>query len=153
MKAMPENNNENNTTKLSKKYLIIYSATLFSIAFLLILLSYLAQLRTQEQLKENINTANTLTGRISVILQENNELKQQIEALCEIANEKELLEGQLAQKETSAENINKLIEVQNLYRQKKYKDAKAALSLVVPDTLSGSSQVLYNDLTKLLKKY
>lgn len=151
--SISEKINEKNNGKLSKKYLIIYSATLFSIAFLLILLSYFAQLRTQEQLKENIDTANTLTSRISTIVEENDNLKKQVEDLTAIANEKEILEGQLQEKVSSSENIGKLIEAGNLYRQRKYKDAKAALLLVVPDTLTGSSQVMYNDLTKLLKKY
>lgn len=149
--------------KISTKYLWLYTITLFTIAFLLVLVTSIQQEKANESIAyyEDQLTAQKVFSEgvqksLSNITQENEYLKEQLK------KEKEgrvLLETQMTQKEgeigqylMKVQNQDKLIEAYSLYLQKKYKETRALLESIDPAHLSEEENAQKDALYQKVKK-
>jgi len=133
--------------KFSTKYLWLYTIALFTLAFILVLVSSIQQEKAntslayyEDQLTAQKVFSEGVQKSLSNITQENDYLKEQLKKEKE---SKQLLETELQQKESElgrylmkAENQKKLLEAYSLYLQKKYKETKAMLETIVSDQLT-----------------
>ncbi len=147
--------------KGSTKYLWVYTILLFSIAFILILVSAFMQQRAQKDIEYYKNELQSqkvfsqgVQNTLSNLTEENEYLKSEIEKEKEKLQEAEdriLTAEEEGSRAVSA--LDFLIQSQNLYDVRNYESAKAVLNLIDYDNLTIDAQTLYNKLAEKLRHY
>lgn len=149
--------------KLSTKYLWLYSIALFTIAFVLILVSSIQQEKAnaslayyEDQLIAQKVFSEGVQKSLSNITQENDYLKEQLgkekEKRALLETELTQKEGQIGQYMLKSESQGKLIEANSLYLQKKYKETRALLETIdssqLTDAEAQQKDLLYQKVKK-----
>ncbi len=134
---------------------------LFSIAFILILVSAFMQQRAQKDIEYYKNELQSqkvfsqgVQNTLSNLTEENEYLKSEIEKEKEKLQEAEdriLTAEEEGSRAVSA--LDFLIQSQNLYDVRNYESAKAVLNLIDYDNLTIDAQTLYNKLAEKLSHY
>ena len=154
--------------RLSRKYLWVYIICLFTVAFLLILLSSLAQQKAYEasSFKEQFQAQQVFSEGVqktlSNLTEENDWLKSEEESdranikqlileKMDLDKQNSVIEQQLSNANGQIDTLDMLIQIQNLVNLKKTKDAKLLLAQIDPSKLSADAKVLFDGLTKKLK--
>lgn len=115
-----------------------YLVILFAAAFLLMLLSYFMQQRTNQEAMEGLKESVTTMTSVQDLIAENNALEQQVQALedqlsgiqsalAEAQQQAGELQGRLMEDRETIYAMDKLLELQGLYEAKQYKAARALL--------------------------
>ena len=127
-----ENKNENKNIKS----LFLYTALIFLVALLMIILSFFGQ-NHADKLKETEQRAQTITERASALSDENLRLTSKI---TELEGEKEALLKDLSEKTVILENLtiqksneDKVMEAYVAYNQRRYSKAGEIIKEVNPD--------------------
>ena len=149
--------------------LLRYMAVLFGVAFLLVLLSFLIQIRDSRETISDLNKSNASALQNAVQLQEQNQTlsnaKKELETqLEEQSQEMEDLEEQLADAEDEAEenalradeenrmrlSYEQLLAALELYNQENYEDCLAILEEEIPaedaEIFAPAAKTLYDQL-------
>lgn len=145
-----ENKNENKNIKS----LFLYTALIFLVALLMIILSFFGQ-NHADKLKETEQRAQTITERASALSDENLRLTSKI---TELEGEKEALLKDLSEKTALLENItiqksneDKVMEAYVAYNQRRYSKAGEIIKEVNPDALGANAKELYDRIAQKLK--
>ena len=118
---------------------LLYLVILFAIAFLLMLMAYFMQQRTNEQTQSDLNeqtqSYQSAVATLDSILAENEELKEQVEALQKAQDEssdqnQQLTETQdaLTQSEAQLDAVTKLNQIRGLYNSGEYSQCRTLLA-------------------------
>ena len=145
-----ENKNENKNIKS----LFLYTALIFLVALLMIILSFFGQ-NHADKLKETEQRAQTITERASALSDENLRLTSKI---TELEGEKEALLKDLSEKTVILENLtiqksneDKVMEAYVAYNQRRYSKAGEIIKEVNPDALGANAKELYDRIAQKLK--
>lgn len=118
---LKSNNNKNN----NRKFLSFYIIGLFSLAIVIILLSYLTQVRAKETINEQISVLQGTERKVSEL---QTQLQTQTERLNKLSKELELANTTVLESEKTKllnEELLKFIKVYELVDNKKMQEAKA----------------------------
>ena len=144
---------KNKETKNSKS-LFLYTALIFLVALLMIILSFFGQ-NHADKLKETEQRAQTITERASALSDENLRLTGRI---SELEAEKEALTKDLSDKTAQLENItiqqsneNKVMEAYVAYNERRYAKAVETIKEVNPDALGENAKALYEKIAQKIK--
>lgn len=117
---LKSNNNKNN----NRKFLSFYIIGLFSLAIVIILLSYLTQVRAKETINEQISVLQGTERKVSEL---QTQLQTQTERLNKLSKELELANTSILESEKTKllnEELLKFIKVYELIDNKKMQEAK-----------------------------
>ncbi len=142
------------TENKSNKSLFMYTALIFLVALLMIVVSFFGQSHL-ESIRETEQKAKNLTEKTSMLSDQNLYLTDQVAALTKTIEEKDAL---LASTQTSLdetalreENLNNTVAAYIKMKEKKKTKAEEYISLVNPDLLSYDGKWLYNEVIKYIK--
>lgn len=145
-----ETKNENRNAKS----LFLYTALIFLVALLMIILSFFGQ-NHADKLKETEQRAQTITERASALSDENLRLTRKI---TELEAEKEALSKDLSDKTAQLENLtiqktneDKVMEAYVAYNQRRYAKAVETIKEVNPDALGENARALYEKIAQKVK--
>ena len=143
---------ENNKDTKNAKSLFLYTALIFLVALLMIILSFFGQ-NHADKLKETEQRAKTITEKASALSDENLRLTGKI---TELENEKNVLVADLGVKTAELENITikvaseeKVMEAFIAYSERRYTKAVQIVEEVNPDALGEKAKIMYN---KIMQK-
>ena len=132
-----------------------YLAVLFAIAFLLLLLAYFQQQRTNSEAISGLQESVSAVGTLDNLMKDNEALRTQVDTL-EKERDQALTDAQTAQaaaadaaKQTAA--LNQLNELRGLYNQQHFKAARALLATwesAAPGALEQTLTGISNGLTQ-----
>lgn len=145
---------ENNKETKNAKSLFLYTALIFLVALLMIILSFFGQ-NHADKLKETEQRAQTITERASALSDENLRLTGKI---AELETEKEALMKDLSDKTVELENItiqqsneDKVMEAYVAYNERRYAKAVETIKEVNRDALGENGKALYDKIAQKLK--
>lgn len=145
---------ENNKETKNAKSLFLYTALIFLVALLMIILSFFGQ-NHADKLKETEQRAQTITERASALSDENLRLTGRI---TELEAEKEALAKDLNDKTIALENItiqqsneDKVMEAFVAYNERRYAKAVETIKEVNPDALGENAKALYEKIAQKIK--
>lgn len=149
-------------TKQKNNSLFLYTALIFIVAIIMIIISFFGQSNIQKnQPAQSQETLNSITEKASqlsednrllmdenkTLLEENRNLRTEISELTE-KNELSFEEKELLQKQI--DNDNALFEIHSFMYEGYYKKARELLSEVVVEDLTPEQKKFYNILSKKL---
>lgn len=136
------------------KSLFLYTALIFLVALLMIIISFFGQ-NHADKLKETEQRAKTITEKASALSDENLRLTERI---AEYEQKNGELQAELEKIKSDMETINiqisnesKVIEACNDFFAKRYSSASAILDEVNPDALTPQVKKLYDTITAKVK--
>ena len=145
---------ENKNETKNAKSLFLYTALIFLVALLMIILSFFGQ-NHADKLKETEQRAQTITERASALSDENLRLTGRI---TELENEKTALSTELSNKIAEMENItiqknneDKVIEAFLDYSERRYAKAVEKIKEVNPDAIGANVKVMYDKIMQKVK--
>ena len=144
--------------KKNTKSLVLYTALIFLVAILMIVISYFSTRNQTEQTNEYIgeNSEGSISEKVADLSEENMVLLNTIDSLNgqnqELLKSKEELNSTITNQNTVIQNIKLLIVVQNQINEKSYSDAYENFKLIDAQVLDEDQTKLYNNLNKILNK-
>ncbi len=145
---------ENKNETKNAKSLFLYTALIFLVALLMIILSFFGQ-NHADKLKETEQRAQTITERASALSDENLRLTSRI---TELENEKTALSTELSNKLAELENItiqktneDKVIEAFVAYSERRYAKAVEIINDVNPDAIGEPVKIMYDKIMQKAK--
>ncbi len=142
------------TENKSNKSLFLYTALIFLVALLMIVVSFFGQSHL-ESIRETEQKAKNLTEKTSMLSDQNLYLTEQVSVLTKQLEEKDalLLTSQTAIDEAKLreENINNTLVAYTKMKEKKKAEAKEYISLVNPELLSSDAKWFYDEVIKYTK--
>ena len=145
--------------KKKDKSLVGYTALIFVVAILMIVLSFLSQLNLSKQ--QNAYTgiegdASSITDKVSQLSDENMVLFETIRSLNkkldEYTKEIENMEAETKELNSILENNKLLIQIQNYINFKQYDEAKELMAKLNFEIMSDEDTKMYSSLKKVLDK-
>jgi uncharacterized protein HemX len=150
----------NEKSKNENKSLFLYTALIFIVAIIIIIVAFFGQenlARSQPELSSETpapGTTETITQKAALISEQNAVLIKQNETLNQLNNElssdKSDLEAQIAELQINNSNGNILCTIYQYICDDKLDDAREALSTINQDSLTDAQTIIYNNLTKIL---
>ena len=145
-----ETKNENRNAKS----LFLYTALIFLVALLMIVVSFFGQSHL-ESIKETEQKAKNLTEKTSMLSDQNLYLTEQVSSLTKTLEEKDTLllstESRLQEVTLREESLNNTLAAYIKMKEKKKAKAKEYISLVNPELLSHDGKWLYDEVIKYTK--
>jgi len=133
--------------KKNNSALFLYTALIFLVALLMIVLSFFGQSH-MENTNEKLQEAKTITERASVLSEENLAFREQI---LELQEKSELYEQEISGKQSEIDSLKGQIEVYNsvlaaseLCNVENYELAAAVIAPVNGEALTGDLKLLYD---------
>lgn len=132
--------------KKNNNSLFLYTALIFLVALLMIVISFFGQSHL-EGIKATEQKAKTITERASMLSDENLHLTEQVSSLNETIEEKDdMLQKQQETIDLQAienTNLNSLVTAYKKLAERKRTEAKEIIETVNPDALSEDAKYLY----------
>ena len=142
------------TESKSNKSLFMYTALIFLVALLMIVVSFFGQSHL-ESIRETEQKAKNLTEKTSMLSDQNLYLTEQVATLTKTIEEKDALlvsaKASLDETALREENLNNTVAAYIKMKEKKKSKAEEYISLVNPDLLSHDGKWLYNEVIKYIK--
>lgn len=151
------------TNKNSNKSMFLYTALIFFVAIILIIISFFGQTNlekkqpsaeTQNQTSSTEDIGSGITQKASVLSQDNVDLINENKSLKEeLQSEKELVSSLQDENEIlkiNISNYNLLTNVYQYVQSQKIDDAKEILSIINYDGLTEEQKVIYDNLKNIL---
>lgn len=149
---MSEHKNEN-------KSLFLYTALIFVVAILIIIVAFFSQINVEnsqpELPEETANPINEgISQKASVLSEQNALLITQNETLTalnkELSNDKQALEEKNTELSINYSNGNIFCSIYQYIYDNNFDDAREALSMINIDSLTDAQKIIYNNLKKIL---
>ena len=129
------------TDKKNPSSLFLYTALIFLVALIMIILSFFGQ-GERESMQQQ---AKSLTEKATTISEQNYLLTEKVSAL---ENDLAVKDSQINQLTKESENIKILIKTNQLLNDKSFEEAEIAINNVDSSLLTDESLILYNQLTE-----
>ena len=150
---------QNNKNNSGNKSLFLYTALIFVAAILIIVVAFFGQkniINSQTELPAQTAepSGDGITQKAAMISELNSTLTKQNESLTtlneELTNDKKELEQRISELEINYTNGNIFCTIYQYIHDKNFDDAKEALSMINPDSLTDAQKIIYNNIKKIL---
>ena len=135
-----------NNDKQTNKSLFLYTALIFLVALVMIIISFFGQTHL-ESTEETKQKAQSITERASVLSEENLHLTEQVSNMQETIEQAEidikLKDEQIQTLTSQSYSYKKLLSAYVLYQQEKYDEAKIMVSDIDPSVLEEDGTNIY----------
>lgn len=145
-------------SKNNNKSLYIYTALIFLVAVILILISFFGQSKLAQTQPDPISVeeAHSITERAAALSEENKRLLNETANLKEQLSEKENqlieLQANLELYKKSTENTQILLSINGYCNKKMYSQAKELVEKVNEDLLTEDEKIIFSQSKKLIEK-
>jgi hypothetical protein len=155
-----QNENKDNKVKNENRSLFLYTALIFIVAIIIIIVAFFGQenlVRSQPEIASESpapGTTETITQKAAVVSEQNAVLIKQNEALTslndELSQDKADLEAKNSELQINYSNGNIFCTIYQYICDNKLDDAREVLSTINQDALTDAQTIIYNNLTKIL---